>query len=70
MSRNTKQRPLTAFFTKPSINESPPRFKKEIDENTSPCIFSGYDKMVCVYSFDAGLLLMLYFSLRDQIKNQ
>lgn len=51
MSRNIKQRPLTAFFTKPPINESPPRIKKEIDENTSPCIFSGYDKMVCIYCY-------------------
>lgn len=70
MSRNTKQRPLTAFFSKPPINESPPRIKKEIDENTSPCLFSGYDKMVCIYCFITGLFLMLYFSLKDQIKKQ
>ena len=66
MSRNKKQQPLTAFFTKPPITESPTRIKKPIDENTSPCIFSGYDKMVCVYCFHAGLFLMLYFSLKGQ----
>lgn len=51
MSRNTKQGSIKSFFNKPPIAESPPRTKKEIDENTSPCIFSGYDKMVCIECF-------------------
>lgn len=61
MSRDTKHRPISSFFVKKPINESPPRIKKEIDENTSPCIFSVYDKMVCVYYFHAGLLLNALF---------